>query len=57
MYLPWVCHSWYWFVNLGKHKEHDVKTIRKAHPIVKGELEANLEKIEGNIENLQTRKS
>ena len=23
---------------VGKHKDHDVKTIKKAHPIIKGEL-------------------
>ena len=30
---------------LGKHKDHDVKTIKKSYPIVKNELESSLDKI------------
>ena len=32
-------------ITVGKHKNHDVKTIRKAQPIVKSEVEASLEKL------------
>ena len=28
----------------GKHKDHDVKTIKKAHPVIKAELENNIDK-------------
>ena len=41
----------------GKHKDHDVKTIKKSHPIIKSELESSLDKIESNIENLLIRKN
>lgn len=43
----------YW----GKHKEHDVKTIKKSAPIIKTELEKTVDKIESSIENLLIRKS
>ena len=42
---------------LGKHKDHEVKTIKKSHPIVKNELESTLDKIESSIENLLIRKN
>jgi hypothetical protein len=45
------------FLIVGKHKDHDVKTIKKAHPAVKNELESSLDKIESNIENLLIRKN
>lgn len=28
----------YCYRNEGKHKDHEVKTIKKSHPIIKGEL-------------------
>jgi hypothetical protein len=39
----------YFYLISGKHKDHDVKTIRKAHPTVKNELEGSLDKIETSI--------
>jgi hypothetical protein len=30
---------------LGKHKDHEVKTIKKSHPIIKSELESTLDRI------------
>lgn len=44
-------------LTLGKHKDHDVKTIKKASPLVKTELEKSVDKIESSIENLLIRKS
>lgn len=41
----------------GKHKDHDVKTIKKSYPIVKSELESCIDKIESNVENLMSRKN
>jgi len=41
----------------GKHKDHEVKTIRKSHPIVKAEFERTVEKLERNIEGLLIKKS
>lgn len=41
----------------GKHKDHDVKTIKKASPQVKSELEKSVDKIESSIENLLIKKS
>lgn len=43
--------------NKGKHKEHDVKTIKKSAPTVKAELEKTTDKIESSIENLLIKKS
>ena len=43
--------------HVGKHKDHDVKTIKKSQPIVKAEIEANIDKLENNIEGLLIRKS
>ena len=34
-----------------------MKTIKKAHPAIKAELEAYLDKVESTIENLSIRKS
>ncbi len=34
-----------------------MKTLKKAHPLIKGELEAYLDKIEAAVENLLVRKS
>ena len=50
-------HSRYIFHNLGKHKDCDVKTIKKAAPVVKGDLEKIVDKIESTIENLLIKKS
>lgn len=52
-----VHHPWYLSGDLGKHKDHDVKTIKKASPQVKGELEKSVDKIESSIENLLIKKS
>ena len=41
----------------GKHKDHDVKTIKKSYPAIKHELETHLDKIESAVENLLIRKS
>jgi hypothetical protein len=35
MYLSRMHNPWYSFTHEGKHNGHDVKTIKKAHPIVK----------------------
>ena len=32
-------------ITVGKHKNCDVKTLRKAQPIVKSEVESSLEKL------------
>jgi len=45
MHLSWVCNSWYQISDLGKHKDHDVKTIKKSAPVIKTELEKGLDKI------------
>ena len=50
-------HPWYILVDEGKHKEHDVKTIKKSAPLIKAELEKTVDKIESSIENLLIRKS
>lgn len=42
---------------LGKHKDHDVKTVRKSQPIVKAEIDNYIDKYEGNVESLLIRKS
>jgi hypothetical protein len=34
MYYPW-----YIKFNKGKHKDHDVKTIRKSQPLIKSEAD------------------
>jgi hypothetical protein len=52
-----VHHPWYFLANSGKHKDHDVKTIKKASPQVKSELEKSVDKIESSIENLLIKKS
>jgi hypothetical protein len=34
--MPIMCNSWYIIhLNIGKHKDHDVKTIRKSQPLIK----------------------
>lgn len=43
--------------NLGKHKDHDVKTVRKSQPIIKAEIDNYIDKYEGNVEGLLIRKS
>lgn len=50
-------HPRYPVTHAGRHKEHDVKTIKKASPLVKADLEKAIDKIEGSIENLLIRKS
>lgn len=50
-------HSRYIFNHSGRHKEHDVKTIKKSSPLIKAELEKTVDKIESSIENLLIRKS
>jgi IS4 transposase len=57
MHLSRVCDSWYDDGYVGKHKDHDVKTIRKAQPLVKAEVEKYVEKYENNIEKLTVKKS
>ncbi len=57
MHLSRMHYSWYFKNYLGKHKDHDVKTIKKSAPAVKAELEKNVEKIENSIENLLIKKS
>ena len=47
----------YRVIDLGKHKDHDVKTIKKSSPLVRGELEKTVDRVEGSIENLLIRKS
>jgi F0F1-type ATP synthase membrane subunit b/b' len=41
----------------GKHKNHDVKTLRKSQPVIKGRLENLLENIDNNIDGLTLKKS
>lgn len=41
----------------GKHKNHDVKTLRKSQPVIKGRLESMLESIDSNIDGLALKKS
>ena len=50
-------HSRYFPRHAGKHKDHDVKTIKKSAPVVRGDLEKAIDKIESSIENLLIRKS
>ena len=57
MHLPRVHHPRYSHFYAGKHKDHDVKTIKKSAPAVKVELEKFVEKIESSIENLSIKKS
>ncbi len=45
------------FLILGKHKDHDVKTIRKSQPIVKAEIDKYVEQFNLNVETLLIRKS
>lgn len=42
---------------LGKHKDHDVKTIRKSQPLVKAEVDKYLERFDHNVETLLIKKS
>lgn len=44
-------------VSSGKHKDHDVKTIRKSQPIVKAEIDKYVEQFNLNVETLLIRKS
>jgi archaellum component FlaC len=57
VHLPRVHHPRYFRPEVGKHKDHDVKTIKKAHPAIKAELDSHLDKIESAVENLLIRKS
>lgn len=57
MHLPRMHHPRYAHFYAGKHKDHDVKTIKKSAPAVKAELEKFVEKIESSIENLSIKKS
>ena len=41
----------------GKHKNHDVKTLKKSQPIIKGKLENILESIHTNVDGLKKKKS
>lgn len=41
----------------GKHKNHDVKTLRKSQPVIKGRLENLLESIDTNVDGLAMKKS
>jgi hypothetical protein len=50
-------HPWYFTEYSGKHKDHDVKTIKKSSPAVKAELEKSVDRIESSIENLLIKKS
>jgi hypothetical protein len=52
-----VHHPRYAPPDAGKHKDHDVKTIKKSSPAVKGELEKSVDRIESSIENLLIKKS
>jgi hypothetical protein len=45
------------YVSSGKHKDHDVKTIRKSQPIVKAEIDKYVEQFNLNVETLLIRKS
>jgi hypothetical protein len=40
-----VHHSRYVPSDAGKHKDHDVKTIKKSAPVVRGDLEKAIDKI------------
>ena len=42
--------------NVGKHQEHDVKVIKKAHSQIEGEFKSFLEKTKKFIRNLHDRK-
>ena len=41
----------------GKHKDHDVKTLKKSAPLVRSELEKSIDRIDSGIETLLIRKS
>lgn len=43
--------------NSGKHKDHDVKTVKKSQPIVRSEIEGFLDRYENNVEGLLIKKS
>lgn len=45
------------FIDVGKHKDHDVKTVRKSQPIVKAEIDNYLDQFQNNIQSLLIRKS
>lgn len=55
VHLSVVHYSRYYKSYSGKHKDHDVKTIKKAAPVVRGELEKTVDKVESSIENLLIR--
>ncbi len=57
VHLCVVHYSQYYKSYSGKHKDHDVKTIKKAAPEVREELEKTVDKVESSIENLLIRKS
>jgi hypothetical protein len=43
--------------NPGKHKDHDVKTLRKSQPLIKAEVDKLIEQFDSNTEKLMVRKS
>ena len=57
MYLPRMRYPRYVQSYAGKHKDHDVKTLKKSAPLIRGDLEKSIDKIESSIENLLIRKS
>ncbi len=52
-----MCYPWYCVSNIGKHKDHDVKTLRKSQPLVKSEVDKYLERFDHNVETLLIKKS
>lgn len=41
----------------GKHKDHDVKTIRKSQPMIKSEVDKYIDQFNNNVETLLIKKS
>ena len=42
---------------LGKHKNHEVKTIKKSQPLIKSRLEHFLQNIDTNVDSLITKRN
>lgn len=57
VFVPSVLSMVKLYVSSGKHKDHDVKTIRKSQPIVKAEIDKYVEQFNLNVETLLIRKS